>query len=147
VKKTLALLFLLAACGKSKPAETTPPDNTGGVTYGAEGGDAYGGEVYGGVVYGYVSDDSPQGAAYTPKHYDNPRAECDAFVVGYEKFIACDKLPPEARDASKQGLEAMKQSWVDWDTWSPEQKDMAADGCHQALDAITQAAQSMGCVI
>ena len=36
-------------------------------------------------------------------------ADCDAYVAAMDKYMQCDKVPQSARDAAKQGLDAMKQ--------------------------------------
>src|SRR5688572_2874949 len=60
---------------------------------------------------------------------DSGIAECDAYTKTFEKYVACDKVPAQAKDASKQSLEAMKQGWAQFkDPNVPaEAKKAAAD--------------------
>lgn len=74
-------------------------------------------------------------------------AECDAYVAAMEKYLACDKVPQEARDGAKQGLDAMKGSWGDTAGMPEEAKKAANDACKQAVDALKQGASAMGCEI
>jgi hypothetical protein len=148
------LAVAVTACGgKSEPA-TTPANtaDTGGETYGGETyGDmssgyddgGYGGGAYGGYTYG-------GGQAYTPRHYDTPalsRAECEAYVKKMEAYLACPKVPKDTVEGAKQGIDAMKQAWAQWDQMPVEAQDAAADACRQAIDALTQGAQAMDCTI
>jgi hypothetical protein len=74
-------------------------------------------------------------------------AECDAYVAAMEKYLACDKVPQEARDGAKQGLEAMKSGWGDAAGMPEDAKKAANDACKQAVDALKQGASAMGCEI
>jgi hypothetical protein len=80
---------------------------------------------------------------------DSGIAECDAYTQTFEKYVACDKVPAQAKDASKQSLEAMKQGWAQFkDPNVPaEAKKAAADACKQGEDALKQSAQALGCTI
>jgi len=71
-------------------------------------------------------------------------AECDAYGMSIQGLLACDKVPPQAKDALKQGFETMRESLISTAT-NAESKRLAATSCKQADDAIRQAATSMGC--
>jgi len=73
--------------------------------------------------------------------------ECDAYVAAMDKYMACDKVPQSARDAAKQGLDAMKSGWANMGTMPDDAKKSAADACKQAVDALKQGAESMGCTL
>ena len=74
-------------------------------------------------------------------------AECDEYVAAVDKYMACDKVPQSARDAAKQGIDAMKSSWANMGSMPEEAKKAAADACKQGVDALKQGAQAMGCEI
>ncbi len=73
--------------------------------------------------------------------------ECDDYLKAFDKYMSCDKIPAQAKDASKQGIEQMKQGWAMLkDPNVPaEAKKAAADACKQAVDALKQSASAMGC--
>jgi hypothetical protein len=72
-------------------------------------------------------------------------AECDAYVALMDRWLRCDKVPQAARDGAKQGIDAMLAGWDTVKDWSEEQRKVAADACGQAVDALRQGAQAMGC--
>jgi hypothetical protein len=74
-------------------------------------------------------------------------AECDAYVAAVEAYMKCDKVPQEARDGAKSGIEAMKQGWGDTSAMPEEAKKQTNDACKQATDALKQGATAMGCTI
>jgi hypothetical protein len=71
--------------------------------------------------------------------------ECDDYVAAVEKYLACDKVPQEVRDGTKDALEMMRSGWGDAGALPAEAKQAMADGCKQATDAIQQGASAMGC--
>lgn len=71
--------------------------------------------------------------------------ECNRYISEVEKFIRCDKVPQAARDATKQGLDAMKSAWSDVAGMPEEARRAAEDSCKQATDALHQGASAMGC--
>jgi len=75
-------------------------------------------------------------------------AECDAYVAAVTKYVECDKVPEQARDATKQGLDQMQKAWSQWGDDVPEEtKKAAGDGCKTALDALKKGAEAIGCPI
>ena len=101
-----------------------------------KGGDEGGGDEAGGDEAGGEGGGAATGLA-----------ECDAYVAAMEKYLACDKVPQEARDGAKQGLDAMKSGWGDTAGMPEEAKKAANDACKQAVDALKQGASAMGCEI
>lgn len=74
--------------------------------------------------------------------------ECDAYLAAVEKYVSCDKVPEQARAATKQAIEQSKQAWGAMnDKTPPEAKKAAADGCKQGLDALKKGAEAAGCEI
>ncbi len=71
--------------------------------------------------------------------------ECDDLMAAYEKLFKCDKMPAAAKDAQKQGFEAMKSGWAQLKDAPQASKDAAATGCKASMDGIAQSAKAMGC--
>ena len=74
-------------------------------------------------------------------------AECDEYVAAMEKYLACDKIPQETRDAAKQGVDAMKGSWANASALPDDAKKQMADACKTAVDALKQGATALGCTL
>jgi len=83
--------------------------------------------------------------ASTPAASNSGLAECDAYAAAMEKYMACDKVPQSARDAARQGLDAMRQGWAAMGQMPDDAKQAAGDACKQAIDALEQGAEAMGC--
>jgi hypothetical protein len=73
--------------------------------------------------------------------------ECDEYVAAMDKYMSCDKVPQSARDAAKQGLDAMKSGWANMGQMPDDAKKAAGDACKQAIDALKQGASAMGCTL
>jgi hypothetical protein len=80
---------------------------------------------------------------------DTGVAECDAYLHLIDTYVACDKIPQQAKDAVRQSTQQMKQGWAMLrDPNVPvEAKRAAADACRQAIDAVKQSASAMGCAL
>ncbi len=74
-------------------------------------------------------------------------ADCDAYVAAMDKYLACDKIPQAARDAAKQGADAMKSAWGDVGALPDDVKKQTNDACKSAVDALAQGASAMGCTL
>jgi hypothetical protein len=74
-------------------------------------------------------------------------AECDRYVALMEGYLRCDQVPQQARDAARQGIDAMKASLRDTRNLPTEARQAAEDACKQAADALRQAASTMGCAL
>lgn len=72
---------------------------------------------------------------------------CDEYIRMVERYMRCDKIPQQARDGVKQGIDAMKQSWGDFTNLPEEAKRATDDACKQAVDALKQGATAMGCTL
>jgi hypothetical protein len=92
---------------------------------------------------------APADQAAAPAGDSSGIAECDAYLKTFEKYLACEKVPQQSKDASKQGLEAMKSSWAQLkDPNVPaETKKAAADACKTGEDGLKQSATALGCTI
>lgn len=69
--------------------------------------------------------------------------DCAAYVAYADWLQRCDQLPQAARDAVKQGVDVMQQSWADAAT--DDVRRMFNDACRQGTEALRQAGESMGC--
>ena len=72
-------------------------------------------------------------------------AACAGYLARMDRFMACDKVPKESRDAARQGIDAMKQAWTQAGQMPPEAQTAMADACKQAEDALAQAMTATGC--
>jgi hypothetical protein len=72
-------------------------------------------------------------------------ATCDQYLREVDKIMRCDKVPQATKDAIKQGVDAMMQSFANMSDAPEEAKRAAADACTQARDAIDQAGSALGC--
>ena len=67
--------------------------------------------------------------------------ECEAYFTAMDKFVACDKLPPEQKNAYKSSNDKMRA-----DMSSPSvDKAIAADQCKQAMKDLADGANARGC--
>ncbi len=69
-------------------------------------------------------------------------AECLTYIAIIDSLMSCDKLPQEARDALKQGADAMRDGMTNA---PPEAIAAMRDGCKAGTDAMQQARGSLGC--
>jgi hypothetical protein len=72
---------------------------------------------------------------------------CDVYIRSMESYMRCDKVPQSARDAAKAGLDAMNAGWRDMGDMPEDARKAANDACGQAVDALRQGAQAMGCTL
>jgi hypothetical protein len=72
---------------------------------------------------------------------------CDRYVAAMDKFTQCPAVPQATKDATRQGIDQIKQSWqmLRDPSVPPEAKQAANDACLQAVDALKQAGAAMGC--
>jgi hypothetical protein len=99
---------------------------------------------------GAAAPAAPAGGAAAPAASgDTGIAECDAYLKSFDKYLTCDKVPAQAKDASKTGIDQMKASWASLKDPSvpAEAKKSAADACKQADDALKQSATALGCTL
>jgi hypothetical protein len=73
--------------------------------------------------------------------------ECDSYIRSMERYLQCDMVPQSARDAAKQGMDAMNAGWRDMGEMPEDARKAAGDACRQAVDALRQGAQAMGCTL
>jgi hypothetical protein len=71
--------------------------------------------------------------------------ECDTYVALVKSYIECDKVPDQARDATRKGLEQMQEAWASIKDLPPGTIKVAADGCKTASDALRKGADALGC--
>lgn len=83
----------------------------------------------------------------TPSAATTGEPACDDYVAKMERFLACDKVPADAREGGRMGLDAMRQSWGDLSQQPEANRKAAADGCKVAADAIVESGKAMGCAM
>jgi hypothetical protein len=81
-------------------------------------------------------------AAQRARQYPPP---CVLYQEIVDKMAECDKLPQQARDAMRTGLDTLKQNWTDLD--NPKRYKDVSDACKVAADAMRQAGTSLGCAL
>src|SRR5262249_58318145 len=64
--------------------------------------------------------------------------ECDSYLATFEKYAACDKLPPGRRENQQKALELARRGMAGLDSPNlpAETKAAAAKGCKDGEDAI-----------
>ena len=67
-------------------------------------------------------------------------ASCREYGAAIEQLAACDKLPQASKDALKESLKTMVDSWKDFATMPAEAIKAMEDACAEARDAVLQAA-------
>ena len=67
---------------------------------------------------------------------------CDLYIQTVERYVQCDKVPPQARDATRKGIEQMREAWLDIPA---DARQAASDGCKQAISALRKGADALGC--
>ena len=72
----------------------------------------------------------------------NIPSACVAYAELLERIMSsCDQLPDPARDALRQGFDAL--TGISSDVMPPEALDAMNDACRQATDALAQAAKPL----
>jgi hypothetical protein len=73
--------------------------------------------------------------------------DCDAYLAALDKFLACDKVPEQAKAGAKAGSEQLKRALASLQGANvpASAKKAAADGCKQAISAIELGIKQMGC--
>ena len=124
--KKLLLVSILAACGGSekKPAPAPVVSNTAPVPVPTPPPPPPPVQPVQPVAVGQLPPGTP--------------AECIAYLEVMSSIMTCDKLPQEARDALKQGADAMRDGMLTADM-PPESLAAMKDGCKAGLDAMQQA--------
>jgi hypothetical protein len=74
-------------------------------------------------------------------------AACDAYLAVFDGFVACDKIPQQAVDASKNAVATMKEGWAALrrPEGPVEARRAAAEGCAAGMDALQQSMVTLGC--
>ncbi len=71
--------------------------------------------------------------------------ECDAYVAAIERYAACDKVPPSAREAMRASSAQVREAFRTLRDAAPEARRAAAEACTQAVEAFAQSFTAMGC--
>ncbi len=71
--------------------------------------------------------------------------DCDEYVKLVDELMLCDDYPYSAREATRESLESLRQSWGDPTYMSDSVKASTNDSCKMMADSTRQAMQAMGC--
>lgn len=71
--------------------------------------------------------------------------ECEAYAVAAERFIKCNKVPKQSRDAVQTAVDTMRKNWGDPATMSEDMKRSAAETCVTLEKSMKDAAVAIGC--
>jgi hypothetical protein len=71
---------------------------------------------------------------------------CERYIAAVEDLIACDQVPQAARDAARQGIEAIRQAWGVASLAAAARASLD-EGCRAAADAVDQTTSAMSCPI
>jgi hypothetical protein len=74
-------------------------------------------------------------------------ASCDAYLVAFDAYLACDKVQPQAVDVSREAMGAMELAWAELRDASAAERQSAADSCLEASDAVVKSGRALGCTI
>jgi hypothetical protein len=76
-------------------------------------------------------------------------AACDRYLATMQRYIACEQVPQQARDASAAAMQTLQASFASLSdkATTDEARRAAADACQQSTDALLQAAQAIGCTL
>ena len=74
-------------------------------------------------------------------------AECGEYKATMEKYMACDGVPQSAKDATKQGFDAMSASWANMAAMPADAKAAMLTGCKSGTEALKQGAAAMKCTL
>jgi hypothetical protein len=99
------------------------------------------------TVYLTKVADAPARAVASTTVASTTVAECDQYLALFERYMTCDKIPDQAKQASRQGIQQMEQAWAMLrdPSIAADAKQAAADACAQAVQALQQSASAMGC--
>ena len=75
--------------------------------------------------------------------------ECDQYFATFADYLACDKVPAQARAATKQALDAMTTGFAQLHDPSvtAEARRAASDACLAGRRALLESAQVLGCKV
>lgn len=92
---------------------------------------------------------TPSGATTQSATNDTGVPECDEYARTFDRYLACDKVPQQAKDASKANIDQMRQSWsgLKDPNVAPAAKASAGDACKQATAALQSSAKALGCTL
>ncbi len=70
---------------------------------------------------------------------------CDQYIDDLERYLRCDKIPQETRDAARQGMDAMLEGWRQAGQVPDDVRVQVNDACKTATEALRQGANALGC--
>ena len=70
---------------------------------------------------------------------------CKGYIDAVEKYTACTSVPQAARDAARQGLDAMKQGFAAQPNPAPEAVAASKQACEMAAAALVDGMKQFAC--
>ena len=80
-----------------------------------------------------------------PASYGIP--DCDAYVASMAKFVVCDKLMPEQKEAYAKDFEKRRATLLEASKGDDARKTAEGEVCKQALSELVEGAKYRGCAI
>jgi len=68
---------------------------------------------------------------------------CHDYIAAVEAYLACDKVPPAAREATRNAMTQMRSAWHA--DMPDDARAAAANACATATQALLDGAAAIGC--
>jgi hypothetical protein len=72
-------------------------------------------------------------------------AECDAYAAVFARYLRCNQVPAQAKQASQQGFAALLESMRGAAALGPDARRAIGEACTLGADALKQSAAALGC--
>ncbi len=72
---------------------------------------------------------------------------CDAYMEAIDAYQTCEKVPQAARDAAREGAQAMRDAWADVGDLPDDVRTRYDEACASAVVPLRKGASSLGCTI
>jgi hypothetical protein len=71
--------------------------------------------------------------------------ECEAYEAAAKRYIKCEKVPQESRDAAQTSLDNVKKNWGDIAGMNEETRKAVTEGCQSLGKAMKDLYDAAGC--